>query len=662
MIKLKKPLFCILGLALALTTQSWAVDPREAKGGVFAASDGKGTVQLFWVPPAGPLPAAWRVTSADGKVLLEHVAPAEAGTLQGLSNDDIKEIQSLHSASAGLNAQQQTALVALVGVRAMSDAAYARAAGLLRTLQNVPSGARAYQVTGLAENGQTIGVALASPPVNSAVATPLPPAPSPLRAEVGQLGVSLFWSPLPVNRTLPVIAYAAERGAAAQSSPLTNHALVRGLKWDPKVPAFTDQTPPVEQQVEYRVYSVDLFGRRSAPTETAVFVPDLKALLPPEPVRATAQPGKVVVQWSPTGNPYTRGYVVERGYLHSGPYEALTPKGLSSEIATYEDTDIRGGTSYYYRVRSVGPRGDVGNPSRTAMAQPQNVGKPPQPANLVGDIGSSRVRLTWDAVKSPVAGYFVQRRNNDLGPTAPWDQLNDRITAEPQYDDYLGVNASGNFSYRVVAVGYDSQIGRPSNEVLVKLQSAQSPPVPHIDSADGAGGKVVLTFSPALPENRTAQFFVLRSGAPGEEGVVLGDPLPDSARRFEDDHVQAGQDYWYRLIAVDQTGNRSDPCQPVVVRVGSPSLPPAPKPLLNYAAEPFPQVKISFQGAPSGLAVVVERRAESESGWLTLVGPTANAEALDANPPASGPVFYRIVYQSENGAQGTPSEPVQLMR
>ena len=657
-----KPLLAIVATALLLASQGWAVNPREATGGVFAASDGKGSVFLFWVPPAGPWPAAWRVSSADGKTLIDHVAPGEADTMQGLSQDDIAAIQNLQKSSSGLNAQQQTALVALVGVRAMSDAQYARAAGLLRTLENVPRGARSYHITGLGANGQPTGVALTSPSVDSGVATPLAPAPTALRAEVGRQGIALFWSASPASRMLPVIAYTVERGVGGQSSPITEHALVRGLSWDSKTPGFTDQEPPVEQQVQYRVYALDLFGRKSAPAESSVFVPDLKALLPPEPVTATVQPGKVVVQWSPSGNPYRRGYVVERAYLHSGPYEALTPKGVSSETANYEDTDIRGGTSYYYRVRSVGPRGDVGDPSRTAMAQPQNVGKPPQPANVVADIGSSRVRLTWSAVKSPVAGYFVERRNDDLGPAAPWDQLNDRVTAEPQYDDYLGVNASGNFSYRVVAVGYDSQVSRPSSEIQVKLESSASPPVPHIDSADGAGGKIVLTFTPALPENRTAQFFVLRSGAPGEQGVVIGDPLPDSARRFEDDHVQAGQDYWYRLVAVDHAGNRSDPSQPVVVRVGSPALPAAPKPVLSYVPKPFPQVKISFQGAPSGLGVVVERRAESETGWLTLVGPTSNPEAVDANPPSSGTVFYRIVYQAENGAQGAPSEPVQLVR
>jgi hypothetical protein len=41
--------------------------------------------------------------------------------------------------------------------------------------------------------------------------------------------------------------------------------------------------------------------------------------------------------------------------------------------------------------------------------------------------------------------------------------------------------------------------------------------------------------------------------------VVIGDPLPASARQFTDLYVSPGQNYWYRLVAVDKNGNHSDP-------------------------------------------------------------------------------------------------------
>jgi hypothetical protein len=75
----------------------------------------------------------------------------------------------------------------------------------------------------------------------------------------------------------------------------------------------------------------------------------------------------------------------------------------------YEDDNLRGGTSYYYRVRAVGPRGDLGPPSFAASAIPTNPGAPPAVTGLAADAGQTRVRLTWTPVSFPVAGYFVER-------------------------------------------------------------------------------------------------------------------------------------------------------------------------------------------------------------------------------------------------------------
>ncbi len=651
-------------VALLLASQAlWAVKPEEAKGALFAASNGKGQIQLLWIPPLGQWPhGGWQIADGQGKVVVERVTFADPEAMKALNEKDAAQLNKLavdfRSASTP---QKQAAVLGIVGLRAMSDPAFARAAGLAWTLNDVPHGTRSYRVTGLGASGQPTAVVLASAPVDSSLATPLPPSPPNIRAEVQKGGVQLFWSPVPQDRKLPVIGYWVERGNGPQVTAVLDKPIIRGIQWNTKIPGIVDERAPTEAQVAYRIYSLDLFGRKSAAAETTVFVPDLNALVPPEPVSASAQVGKNVIQWTPLRNPNTVGYVVERANLSTGPYETLTAKGVSATTSTYQDTDVRGGTSYYYRIRSVGPRGDLGRPSHSAQAQPMNVGKPPRPANLKADAGSSRVRLTWDAVKFPVAGYLVQRKNPSLGPTAPWSQLNSRVTAEPLYDDYYGLNTSGKLLYRIIAVGFDNQESSPGEEVEAALAGQVSPPTPHILGADGSGGKIVLSFSPALPAEKTAQFLVLRGGTHEDAGLVIGDPLPAAARSFEDTHVQAGQDYWYRLVALDTNGNRSDPSQAAVIRVGTPALPAAPAPAVAYSASPFPHMKISFPQPPAGLGVVVQRRAKLEASWLTLTGPAVATEALDANP-LTGEVLYRIVYQAEDGAQGPPTNPVTVSR
>jgi hypothetical protein len=96
------------------------------------------------------------------------------------------------------------------------------------------------------------------------------------------------------------------------------------------------------------------------------------------------------------------------------------------------------------------------------------------------------------------------------------------------------------------------------------------PPAPILLGIQGFDGKVTITLKPAPPEDRTDAFLVLRSSSPTGPGVVVGRPLPASTRKWEDDGVEPGQHFWYRLIAVDRSGRRSEPTRPWWVRVGNP--------------------------------------------------------------------------------------------
>jgi hypothetical protein len=81
--------------------------------------------------------------------------------------------------------------------------------------------------------------------------------------------------------------------------------------------------------------------------------------------------------------------------------------------------------------------------------------------------------------------------------------------------------------------------------------------------------------------------------------ATIGDPLSGDARQFTDLYVNPGERYWYRLVAVDKNGNRSDPTRPVAIRVGSPQIPAPPTPTAQYAGSPYPHVVLQFQPPPA---------------------------------------------------------------
>jgi hypothetical protein len=641
---------------------------QQNSGALFAASDGKGHISLLWFPPASRWPAGWRLLDSSGQVLAAKIASGETGALQALSVEDADAIRKLPAvlAKPDTNAEQRTRLVNILGMRAFSEPAFARALGLSWSLDSVAPGSRTYKVQGLDSAGKPTGLELTSSAVDSAHATPLPPAPSQVQARGGEAGVGLSWTAAPENRQLPVISYAVERDGAA----VTAKPVVVGTHVDSKASLVLDRAAPPNETLTYQVFSVDVFGRRSEPGSIRIFFPDFRALVPPGPVTAAPAAGKVVVGWKskPPGGVKTNlsGWVVERAYLESGPYEALTAQALAAGSDRYEDASVRGGTSYYYRIRGVGPRGDLGPPSHPAMAQPTNPGKPPKVTGLSAEAGQTRVRLTWQPVTFPVAGYFVERRVVVAAPAPPpnWVRLNPHVTPEPLYDDYTARASDTRLEYRIVAVAFDNAEGLPSDSVPVALPDLSLPDTPSITAASGAEGKVQLGFSPALPEEKTAQFLVLRGGSADDIGVVIGDPLPGSARQFQDLYVSPGESYWYRVVALDKNGNRSDPTAPVVVRVGAPAIPKPSTPALQFTAAPYPHVALQFAKAPAGLAVVVERQAGAGgfSGWTRIAGPLGGDQlsVTDNAPPDSRPLAYRVAYVSAGGQVGPASDPAML--
>ena len=648
-------LISFLVLACLFIQPAGAVSPKEATGAVFAGSDGQGEVRLVWFPPLGKWPAGgWQVQDGNGRVLIERVSMAEPEAMRRMDDQDREAIGKLAPALAQVGTSDEAGLLyGMTGARAFGDWAYAQAIGLARPLAGVRPGRQSYRVVGLNAAGKPSGVVLTSAPVDAGVATPLPPTPQSVRAEASEAGVALYWQPVASERQRPVLAYHVERNGQA----VTPRPLVRAARWPAMSPAWVDGDAPRETRVDYRIQAVDIFGRRSAAAEVQVFAADLAALQAPADFAVKAGRAEARLTWSRSRNANTAGYVVERSFLPEGPFEALTPDGLAADAEYYVDRQLRPGTAYVYRLRAMGPRGDLGPPSRSAVAQPDGTVDPPRVAGLTADAGRTRVRLTWQPVTAVVAGYFVERRG---AAGAAWLRLNAKPQPEPFYEDYSVSGNGGQVRYRVTAVGHDSRFGQPSSEIEVTLPDITLPASPYIMRIDGSEGRVRIEFAPSGPADKTRQFLVLRGETPAAD-VVLGEPLQGSARHYEDAYVEAGQSYWYRLVALDERGNRSEAGPAAVVRVGSPRVPRAQRPDVGHIEQPFPHAVVRYVEPPPGLAVLVQYRA-SEQPWIILAGPTeSSGETSHANLP-SGDIQYRTVYRASDGHEGEPSEVVELKR
>jgi hypothetical protein len=634
-----------------------------ARGGCLVQSDGKGTLNLLWLPGGEEWPSGgWQIQNGGGKVLVARVAVGEEPFLSGLAPDKARGIRDL---ARGLplfkDAEEKKNFFFGLRFAVLRDLAEARALGFSRTLDHVAPGPQAYRIVGLDAAGKPTGLVLKSPTVDAAIATPPPSRPGDFRAESKPEGVLLFWAPGPNQPEAPVFYYEVERtGASGERQSASRSPILLNAVAAPDRPSHVDSGAPVEQEITYSLYGVDVFGRRSPAVDFKVFHSDFSALVAPVEVKAGGGKGKVTLTWVPNPSPNTRQVFVERSLKADGNYVVLTQQGLSRTASSYEDTDVQGGVTYFYRLRSLGPQGTPGQPSVPVSASPGDASPPAPPTGLRAEVGRTRVRLTWDKGTAPVAVYILERRTAKSG----WTRINPKLTQGTQYDDPLGDETGGIVAYRVLAITRDNQESAASKVLEVVVPERGLPPVPLVTGTATREGKAIVRFKPGLPEAKTTRFVVLRSGSPDQWGVVLGRPLPAEAREYVDPFVRAGESYWYRVVALNARGDRSEPTDAVEVAIGTPPIPQPLLPKLERIQKPFNQIKITFAPPPSGsgLMAVAERKVANESLWYRLPGGTADGELFDPAPPPTGQILYRVIFLAPNGVAGEPSPTAELAR
>jgi len=632
----------LLGCALVA-----AAAHAETGTRVYAAQIPGGAVRILAVMLDGPWPAGGvRIDDESGAVLVPHVEPDRTAqaALDAASQRALAALQHLPGAGEA-NAKAGNALLAL---RLTSDWGFARAAGAAVEL---PSGAhpRSIRVVLLKAGGEP-GATLGPVAVGN---DPGPPAPAGLRAQAAPTGVTVQWQTARQASAVPVYAYEVERTFGAERAHLTAHPQLMTMQQPGQAVPFVDRAPPVEATLTYEVRLVDVLGVASAPASAQIYSPDFEAANPPADQTAKAGKGVVSLAWARVANPRTGALAVERSQLVGGPYELLTPEGLSAQTTTFKDEHVLAGAGYYYRVRAVQPNGALGPAADPVHAQPLSATTLAAPQALASEVGVNQVALSWKPVPgASLAGYIVERRASSSAPR--WARLNTRLAPGPRYLDVIGPSQGGTFEYRVTAVATDESLSPPSEILRVPLRDTVPPAPPIVISTSGADARAQVRFAPAEPTEKTAQVALLRSDSPAEEGLVVGAPVPAKAAVIEDDWVQAGRAYWYRLVAFDAEGKRSQESEAFQIRIGAVDLPTPKAPQVTYTEQPARQAKLSFEAPPAHARVIVQVLRD-EGRWQRVVGPMVGTTALDLDPP--GPhARYRIVYVGESGGPGVPSE------
>jgi fibronectin type 3 domain-containing protein len=273
---------------------------------------------------------------------------------------------------------------------------------------------------------------------------PAAPVPTGLSATAGNAEVTLAWT-----ASTGAKGYNVKRSTTS-GGPYSTIA-------SPTSAGYTDTTVSNGTTYYYVVSSMNTAGESMNSSQVSA-TPKLLPPAAPTNLAATAGSAQVSLTW--TASSGATSYNVKRSTTSGGPYTQLA----TSTSASYTDSTVTNGTTYYYVVSAVNAAGESAN-SAEVSATPKG-SAPPVPTNLAAIAGNAQVALTWTA-SSGATGYNVKRSTTTGGPYT--------LIASPTSTSYTDTTVTNGTTYYYVVSATNAN-GESANSSEISATPSATPP------------------------------------------------------------------------------------------------------------------------------------------------------------------------------------------
>lgn len=299
---------------------------------------------------------------------------------------------------------------------------------------------------------------------------------------------------------------------------------------------------------------------------------------PPRNLQARGYNGYIELEWEAPaqGSGDVAAYMIYRSL--SSDYQSYYLQ-VDDENFTYSDYNVDNGRTYYYWVRALTEDSDMTDFSNRAEATPYGTSPPTPPQNLKAYPGDSRIMLDWDKPEdeggSSIVNYKVYRSTSPGEETQAYT-----IGTGTQFTDYDVTNGQ-TYYYLVSALNSVGESTHSNEAYATPSSDISEPSSPRNLEAFAGNGFVELHWDEPLDDGGSAiQYYIVYRDSDytlNREYETDGD-----LTFYYDDRVQNGDEYFYKVSAVNAQGEGLISSE-VKVRPTSANIPSAPK---NLQATP----------------------------------------------------------------------------
>jgi len=406
----------------------------------------------------------------------------------------------------------------------------------------------------------------------------------------------------------------------------------------------------------------------TAPTTTA-------GVERPTSVRASGGIGRIVLSWNPVDDSELAGYDVFRATRSDGDYTRLTGSeggDLTTGRTSYVDSNLAGGSLFFYKVQAVAGNGLRSGMSvftgAEAMSDESAPGAPRNVAAVAAEDNPDEITLGWSAPLTDaegggltgLSGFVIFRTEGTTEAFTPVDTV---AAGVRRYVDG-GLKALTAYTYAVVAFDAD---GNESPQTRSNVTQTAGLSVPAGLQATDEVGRILLSWS-AVDNSDLAGYDVYRSTSSDGEFVALagadGSSFTTGRTTFVDSNLAGGTLLFYKVQAVGSNGLRSELSSFASGEAqGDESAPGQPRNVSAVADEDdsgrisvgwSAPVTDSDGGALTGLAGYVLLRAEGTDGAFLLVDSLSaeTREFADTGLRALTDYRYALSAYDDSGNEG----------
>ncbi|NQU06255.1 MAG: fibronectin type III domain-containing protein [Calditrichaeota bacterium] len=470
---------------------------------------------------------------------------------------------------------------------------------------------------------------------NVAIVTTLAKVPTDLTAEQD----SLFFTTI---RLSWVDASLKETGYKVQRKLKEDDIFEDLADIDPNETEYLDDGLDINQRYYYRVCAmIDSVGSHWSNEVSKTTVP---FIVPPSNLIATAlSDNQIYLSWVDSSL-FETGFRVQKLSDDSTAWTVIGEP--DRETTEWLDTGLNEGSSYRYRVRTLG-RESVSDPSEVATAKTWAF----PPSNLVAVQDSvlfTKITLTWIDLSEKETGYQIQRK---LGSRGIYEVI---VELDADIEEYLdeGLDQNTTYFYQVRAV-IDTVGSTWSNEAGANTTVLTPRPPTNLEARPQSANSINLHWTDNSFNNNG---FILERSLQEHEDWDVTDTLEyESLQTYTVEDLSENTTYYFRIAAYNTYGNSA---YSNVASATTPPEPPNAPSNLRMDSVTYEVVNLAWDdNSNNETGFLLQRKVDSSPRWDDHAEIDQNLSVFnDTDVVMNTEYHYRIKAVNDAGSSAYSNE------